>query len=47
MISEEELNNFDENDIEDFNQFEEYYGFNEHMTEEDYFDNPEDYTTDI
>lgn len=27
MISEDEINSFDENDIEDFGQFVEYYGF--------------------
>jgi len=47
MISEEDINNFDENDIEDFGQFVEMYGFDDQMTEEDYFDNPEDFTSDF
>jgi len=47
MISDEDMTNFDMNDIEDFEQFVEAYGFDEHMTEEDYFDNPEDITSDF
>ena len=47
MITEDDINGFDENDIEDFDQFVEMYGFRERLTEDELFDSIEDYEDDF